>query len=113
MIISLVKKMFEMIPTHKLLRYLPQRGQKNASWNIGSKAYILLKRKTTCVGPSRWFRPPTRPFCFGVTNMLVLKKPRGPNVRHNEANTSHNHPTHDPMRADGIYSLHLVFALAM
>ena len=40
-----------------------------------SRAYIPLQCKTAHVGPSRWFRPPTRPFCVGDSNMLVSKRP--------------------------------------
>ena len=60
-----------------------------------------MQRKTTCVGPSRLFRSSMQPFCIADTNRLVSKKPRGPNVSHNEPNMSHNqpNPSHDhPMR---------------
>ena len=49
-----VKVIFEMHPKQNVLHYLSERN---------AKAYILLQRQTTCVGPSLCFRPPTRPFC--------------------------------------------------
>ena len=36
-------------------------------------AYIPLRRKTFCVGSSRWLRPLTPQFRLGDTNMLVSK----------------------------------------
>ena len=41
-------------------------------------------------GPSSWFRPPTQPSQVGNTNMLVSKKPRGPNANLNSPNANPN-----------------------
>ena len=35
---------------------------------IPSYASIPLQQETIRIGPSSWFRPPTRPFCIGNTN---------------------------------------------
>ena len=37
---------------------------------------------------SRWLRPPTRLFCVPITNILVFKKPGGPNTKPGRPNTS-------------------------
>ena len=50
-------------------------------FNLISKAYFPLRRKTIRVGSSHWHRPPTHQFRVGYTNMLKFALPPTKNAK--------------------------------
>ena len=59
---------------------------------IQQKVYIPLQHKTTRVGVSHWFRPPTGPFHVEATNTLVSEKLHGSNASASQAKASAKNP---------------------
>ena len=70
--------------------YINSKLQLHFLYHSSIKAYIPMQRKTTHVGVLRWSRPQTQQFRITYSNMLVSKKPRGPNPKPHGPNTSPN-----------------------